>query len=75
LSLRPKDPPHTSPIFINISRFDSDMSVQAYSARAAIFVLRYPDLTFPEVVIADAPLVFPYAPGLLVFREGSAMKP
>jgi deoxyinosine 3'endonuclease (endonuclease V) len=51
------------------------MSVQAYSARVAIFVLRYPDLTFPEEVIADAPLVFPYAPGLLVFREGSAMKP
>src|SRR5687767_1960166 len=45
----------------------------AGSARAAIVVLSYPDLTPFEGVIADAPLVFPYIPGLLAFREGPAV--
>jgi deoxyribonuclease V len=41
-------------------------------ARAAVVVLRYPDLTPLEAVTAEAPLVFPYIPGLLAFREGPA---
>jgi deoxyribonuclease V len=43
------------------------------AARAAIVVLRYPDLSPVEGVTADAPLVFPYVPGLLAFREGPAV--
>jgi len=50
-----------------------DVSIQTESARAAIVVVRYPELTPFESVIADAPLVFPYIPGLLAFREGPAV--
>ncbi len=50
-----------------------DVSVKTETARAAIVVLRYPDLTPVEAVTADAPLVFPYIPGLLSFREGPAV--
>jgi len=50
-----------------------DVSIQPEWARAAIVVLRYPELTPFEGVIADAPLVFPYIPGLLAFREGPAV--
>jgi deoxyribonuclease V len=47
-----------------------DVSIKTEAARAAIVVLRYPELTPLEGVTADAPLVFPYIPGLLSFREG-----
>jgi deoxyribonuclease V len=50
-----------------------DVSIQAEHTRAAIVVLRYPSLTPVEAVVEDAPLVFPYIPGLLVFREGPAV--
>jgi deoxyribonuclease V len=50
-----------------------DVSVGTATARAAIVVLRYPDLTPLEGVTAEAPLVFPYVPGLLAFREGPAI--
>ncbi|HSA99561.1 MAG TPA: deoxyribonuclease V [Anaerolineales bacterium] len=50
-----------------------DVSVKTETARAAIVVLRYPELTPFEAVTADAPLVFPYIPGLLSFREGPAV--
>ncbi len=50
-----------------------DVSIQTEFARAAIVVLRYPELTPFEAVTADAPLVFPYIPGLLSFREGPAV--
>ena len=42
-----------------------DVSLGAGQARAAIVLLRYPDLTSLEGVTAEAPLVFPYIPGLL----------
>lgn len=50
-----------------------DISIKTDAARAAVVVIRNPDLTPLEAVTADAPLVFPYIPGLLAFREGPAV--
>lgn len=50
-----------------------DVSISAETARCAIVVLNFSDLTPLEGVTADAPLVFPYIPGLLSFREGPAV--
>lgn len=50
-----------------------DMSLKDGKAHAAIVVIRFPDLTPLHGVAADAPLVFPYVPGLLAFREGPAI--
>ena len=50
-----------------------DVSIKNEAARAAIVLIRFPELTPFEAVTADAPLVFPYVPGLLAFREGPAV--
>ena len=50
-----------------------DLSFPEELAHCAIVVLRFPELTPLEAVTADAPLVFPYIPGLLAFREGPAV--
>lgn len=50
-----------------------DIGLNGDVARAAIVVLRYPDLAPLEGVTAQAPLEFPYVPGLLSFREGPAI--
>jgi deoxyribonuclease V len=50
-----------------------DMSLKDEKAHAAIAVFTYPDLRPLEAVTADVPLVFPYVPGLLAFREGPAV--
>ncbi len=39
-------------------------------ARAAVVVLRLPDLTTADWAVAERPVEFPYVPGLLSFREG-----
>ena len=50
-----------------------DLSFPEELAHCAIVVLRFPELTPLEAVTADTPLVFPYIPGLLAFREGPAV--
>jgi deoxyribonuclease V len=50
-----------------------DVSIKSEFTRAAIVVLRYPELSPIEAAVEDAPLVFPYIPGLLAFREGPAV--
>jgi deoxyribonuclease V len=42
-------------------------------ARAAVVLLSYPELETIEIARAEKPLVFPYVPGLLSFREGPAV--
>ncbi len=39
------------------------------TARAAVVLLSYPELTPVEQRVVEAPVTFPYVPGLLAFRE------
>jgi deoxyribonuclease V len=50
-----------------------DIGLKEDFARAAIVIIRLADLKPIEGVTADVPLVFPYIPGLLSFREGPAV--
>lgn len=50
-----------------------DISTGGNRARAAVVILRYPDLQPIEQVTAERPLDFPYVPGLLAFREVPAI--
>lgn len=50
-----------------------DMGIAGDRAHAAIVVLSFPDLRPLEAAQAEAPLDFPYIPGLLAFREGPAI--
>jgi deoxyribonuclease V len=45
----------------------------AEMGRAAIVVLSFPELVPIEAVTAEAPVAFPYVPGLLSFREAPAI--
>jgi deoxyribonuclease V len=49
-----------------------DIGLGEHTARAAVVVLSFPDLSPVEAVVAEVPLAFPYIPGLLAFREGPA---
>jgi len=53
-----------------------DCSVDRPRGRAtgAVVVLSYPDLEVIEVAVAEAPLTFPYVPGLLSFRETPVLR-
>lgn len=50
-----------------------DVSVRDGNSRAAVVVMRFPELTIIETVTAAQPTPFPYVPGLLSFREGPAL--
>jgi deoxyribonuclease V len=50
-----------------------DVGVLGGVARAAVVVLRYPELDRIDVSIADREVEFPYVPGLLAFREAPAV--
>jgi deoxyribonuclease V len=50
-----------------------DVALKRETARAAIVVLRYPELTPLTAATACLPLTFPYVPGLLSFREAPAI--
>jgi deoxyribonuclease V len=50
-----------------------DVSVKDNVSRAAVVVLRYPELDVIEAVQASIPTPFPYIPGLLSFREGAVI--
>jgi deoxyribonuclease V len=43
------------------------------TARAAVVLLSYPELTAVESHAVEAPVTFPYVPGLLAFRELPAL--
>jgi deoxyribonuclease V len=45
----------------------------ASTARAAVIVMSYPDLAVVEQHVVQAPITFPYVPGLLSFREIPAL--
>jgi deoxyribonuclease V len=47
-----------------------DVSIKKGIARAAAVVLSYPSLEPLDAALAEAPVSFPYIPGLLTFREG-----
>jgi deoxyribonuclease V len=50
-----------------------DVSVKDGVSRAAIVILRYPQLDVIEAATAERPTPFPYIPGLLSFREGAVI--
>ncbi len=53
-----------------------DISVDAKRGRGigAVVVLSYPELAVVEVAVEEAPLTFPYVPGLLSFRETPVLR-
>lgn len=50
-----------------------DVSIREEVAHAAVVLLSFPDLSPVEAATAQAPVSFPYIPGLLAFREGPAV--
>jgi deoxyribonuclease V len=50
-----------------------DVSFRGGIARAAVVVLRFPDLEPLDCARSELPVTFPYVPGLLTFREGPSV--
>jgi len=53
---------------------DVAFSDDGKKAIAAIVLMDFPSLDILETVHAEAPLIFPYVPGLLTFREGRVLE-
>jgi deoxyribonuclease V len=53
----------------SVAGVDIGFSLDGSLARAAIAVLSYPDLELVASTTLEAPVTFPYIPGLLAFRE------
>ncbi len=56
-----------------IAGADAALDLQAGRVIAGVVIYRFPDLVEIERVWAEAPLTFPYIPGLLSFREMPAI--
>lgn len=52
-----------------VAGVDISVDKAAGSGWGAVVVLSYPELAVVDVAVAEAPLTFPYVPGLLSFRE------
>jgi deoxyribonuclease V len=50
-----------------------DVRIISEEARVGIAILSYPGMVPLDAVVFEAPLIFPYIPGLLAFRTGSAI--
>lgn len=50
-----------------------DVSFPGDMARAAVVILRFPELEPVGYVLAEVPVTFPYVPGLLALREGPSV--
>lgn len=50
-----------------------DVGFRGGLARAAVVVLGFPDLQPVDYALAEAPVTFPYVPGLLALREGPSV--
>ena len=50
-----------------------DVGLGRDSARAAVAVLAFPELTLVDRAVLEVEIDYPYVPGLLTFREGPAV--
>lgn len=57
----------------HIAGIDVGFEDRGATTRAAVAVLRYPDLALLDQAIVRMPTEFPYVPGLLTFREAPAV--
>ncbi|MDO8672195.1 MAG: deoxyribonuclease V [Dehalococcoidia bacterium] len=56
-----------------IAGVDVSTNARLGLARAAVVILRFPDLTVEEYALVEEPIAFPYVPGLLSFREAPSI--